>query len=198
MPRGTARAPAEQRRAEILASAEACFTKSGYHATTIDDIAQRCGLSKGAIYWHFPGKRELFLALFDAYRERLVEVRRGASETASASEGLRRSADLALLEITDVVPLVELTLEYMAHASRDKDLRDRFRAMYQEMASILVEQVERGQRDGTFRPFNPEAVARMLVALEDGLLMQVAAFPDLDLASALKESMEMVLKGLEK
>jgi AcrR family transcriptional regulator len=194
----TARAPAEQRRAEILRAAEVCFTERGYHGTTIDEIAERCGLSKGAIYWHFPGKRELFLAIFDDYRRLLVEVRRRAREAPSASDGLRRFAQLALVdEATELVPLVELTLEYVAHASRDEDLRDRFRLMYQDLTAIVVDQVERGLKEGTFRAVDPEVVAGLIVSFGDGLLMQKIALPELDLARVVREGLEIVLTGLE-
>jgi AcrR family transcriptional regulator len=198
MARGTARAPAEQRREEILRAAETCFTERGYHGTTIDHIAERCGLSKGAIYWHFPGKRELFLALFDHYREMLVEVRRSVGAAASAADGLRSFARGAFFELTDMVSLAELTLEYMAHASRDEEVRARFRLMYEDLKAIVVELVERGLQDGTFRDVDPESVARVLTALGDGLLMQKIAFPDLDLPRAVRDSLELMLKGIEK
>ena len=57
------RAP-EASRDAILDAALRCFAKRGYHETSVDDIAERARLSKGAIYWHFAGKRELFLAWF--------------------------------------------------------------------------------------------------------------------------------------
>lgn len=198
MARGTARAPAEQRRDEILRAAETCFTERGYHGTTVDDIAERCGLSKGAIYWHFPGKRELFLALFDQYREMLVEVRRSAAATASAPDGLRSILRHAIFGLTDVVSLVELVLEYMAHASRDEELRARFRLMYEDLEAIAVEQVERGVKDGAFRDVDPETVARVLTSFADGLLMQKIVFPDLDLPRALRDGLELMLRGIEK
>jgi AcrR family transcriptional regulator len=196
--RGTARAPAEQRRDEILRAAEACFAERGYHGTTIDHIAERCGLSKGAIYWYFPGKRELFLALFDRYRERLVEVRRSAAATASAPDGLRSMMDNSIFGVTDVVSLVEPVLEYMAHASRDEELRARFRLMYEDFQAIAVEQVERGVKDGAFSEVDAGTVARVLASLVDGLLMQKAAFPELDLPRALRDSVEIVLRGIER
>jgi AcrR family transcriptional regulator len=195
--RGTARAPAEQRREEILRAAEACFNERGYHETTIDDIAARAGLSKGAIYWHFPGKRELFLALFDRYRGMLLEARGSVAEAPTASDGLRRFADVAMFELTDLVPLVELGLEYLAHASRDEEMRSRFRSLYTDLCAIVLEQLERGMRDGSFVAVDAQASARSLVALADGLLVQKVVFPDLDLAAAVHDGVELVLRGLE-
>ena len=62
MARRGPRVSTEARREEILKAAYTCFSRGGYHATTIDDIALEAGLSKGAVYWHFEGKWELFLA----------------------------------------------------------------------------------------------------------------------------------------
>jgi AcrR family transcriptional regulator len=72
MARRAARRAPEISRGEILDAALACFTARGYHETSVDDIAERAGLSKGAIYWHFAGKRELFLALIDHFSERAL------------------------------------------------------------------------------------------------------------------------------
>ena len=47
----------------MLAEARRIFLKIGYQATTLDDVAAAAGFTKGAVYWHFPNKRALFLAL---------------------------------------------------------------------------------------------------------------------------------------
>ncbi|MCK4832919.1 MAG: TetR/AcrR family transcriptional regulator, partial [Anaerolineales bacterium] len=53
-----------ERKQQIFQAALACFGRKGYHLTTMDDIVQESGLSKGALYWYFEGKKELFLSLF--------------------------------------------------------------------------------------------------------------------------------------
>ncbi|MER3460463.1 MAG: TetR family transcriptional regulator, partial [candidate division GAL15 bacterium] len=53
----------ERTRARILEAARRVFARSGYHGTLMDQVAQEAGLSKGALYVHFPSKEELFLAL---------------------------------------------------------------------------------------------------------------------------------------
>ena len=68
---------------EILGAARRCFSEAGYHETRVDEIARRAGLSKGAIYWYFNGKRELFLALFERYLEELAAQRYVAAGSAT-------------------------------------------------------------------------------------------------------------------
>src|ERR1051326_9396768 len=55
----------QQRRAQILNAAMTCFSRQGYHATSMDDVVRESGLSVGAIYSYFASKEDLFLALSD-------------------------------------------------------------------------------------------------------------------------------------
>ena len=76
-----ARLPRSQRRAQLLAAAQAVFTANGYHAASMDEIAERAGVSKPVLYQHFPGKLELYLALLDTQTEALAGVVRAALES---------------------------------------------------------------------------------------------------------------------
>jgi TetR/AcrR family transcriptional regulator, repressor for uid operon len=55
------------RRDQIIAAAAECFAKAGYHATTMADISEAAGVSKGTPYVYFPGKEALFIALYDEW-----------------------------------------------------------------------------------------------------------------------------------
>lgn len=67
------RLSAEQRRAEILDAALEVFAERGYHAASIDEIAQAARISKALVHEHFESKRELHLSLIDFYAQRLFE-----------------------------------------------------------------------------------------------------------------------------
>ncbi|MBI1377042.1 MAG: TetR family transcriptional regulator [Frankiales bacterium] len=57
---------AEASRAALVAAARACFTESGYDATTVAEVLRRAGMARGALYHYFPGgKAELFAAVYD-------------------------------------------------------------------------------------------------------------------------------------
>jgi len=55
------------RRDQITAAAAECFARAGYHATTMADIAEAAGVSKGTPYLYFPGKEALFIALYEEW-----------------------------------------------------------------------------------------------------------------------------------
>lgn len=52
-------------RAKLLEAARDIFIATGYRGATLDSIAARAGFTKGAVYWHFPNKQALFLALVE-------------------------------------------------------------------------------------------------------------------------------------
>ena len=72
------RLTAEERRTGILDSALAVFSESGYHSSSIDDIAREAGVSKALIYEHFASKQELYADLI-ARNARELTQRIGAA-----------------------------------------------------------------------------------------------------------------------
>jgi AcrR family transcriptional regulator len=76
-PRGN-RLPRHERRRQLLDAALEVFVSRGYHATAMDEIAERAGVSKPVLYQHFPGKLELYLALLDESVDTLVAAVRDA------------------------------------------------------------------------------------------------------------------------
>src|SRR5947209_9759624 len=76
------RLPRSARRKQLLAAAQEVFVAQGYHAAAMDDIAERAGVSKPVLYQHFPGKRELYLALLEEHVSELgVRVREAMDRT---------------------------------------------------------------------------------------------------------------------
>ena len=100
MPKLAERARAA-RRDQIVAAAAACFARSGYHATTMADIAEAAGVSKGTPYLYFPGKEALFAALHDEWDCGLAA--RVNAAVAALSESARRSPRQVLQAIASGV-----------------------------------------------------------------------------------------------
>ena len=76
--RRTSRLPRGARRLQLLRAAQDVFVAQGFHAAAMDDIADRAGVSKPVLYQHFPGKRELYLALLEQQVTELTDREREA------------------------------------------------------------------------------------------------------------------------
>ncbi len=72
----------QQRHQRILDAAVTVFSTKGYHGTLVDEIAAEADTSKGGVYFHFPNKQAIFLALLD----RLAAILRDRVEAAVADE----------------------------------------------------------------------------------------------------------------
>jgi AcrR family transcriptional regulator len=82
------RLPAEQRRTQLLEVAIEIFAERGFHATSMDDIAEAAGVTKPVLYQHFPSKRALYRELLDDVDRQLTE--RLVVATAAATSGRER------------------------------------------------------------------------------------------------------------
>jgi TetR/AcrR family fatty acid metabolism transcriptional regulator len=78
----------EATRGRILDAALSVFSRKGYHDASVDDIVTESQTSKGSVYFHFPNKQELFLALVDKFAN-LLE-RRVDEAIAGEQAGIRR------------------------------------------------------------------------------------------------------------
>jgi TetR/AcrR family fatty acid metabolism transcriptional regulator len=62
-----AESPERRTRERILDAAIRVFSRKGYHDTRVDEIVDESQTSKGAVYFHFPSKEQIFLALVDEF-----------------------------------------------------------------------------------------------------------------------------------
>ena len=103
----------ENTRGKILDAALGIFASKGYHDTRMDEIVGESGTSKGSIYFHFPNKERLFLALVDQFAnllerkvtESIGQQQEGMARVAAALEAIvetfgryRRPAKLLLIQ----------------------------------------------------------------------------------------------------
>lgn len=65
----TQRMPREARRRQLLTAAHQVFVARGFHGASMDEIAEVAEVSKPVLYQHFPGKRELYIALLDEHMD---------------------------------------------------------------------------------------------------------------------------------
>jgi AcrR family transcriptional regulator len=130
-----------ERRAEILAAALACFARTGFHATTMAEVAEAAEVSKGTPYLYFPSKEELFIALHDEW-DCGLSGRVGAEVGALSDQG-RNSPRRVLLAVAQAVGA-----HVVDHADTCRVLMEaRTLAAYQPQIAAAVEaSEERSQR----------------------------------------------------
>lgn len=98
------RLPKAQRREQLMDTARSVFVEQGYHAASMDDIAECAGVSKPLLYQHFPSKLDLYLAILD-----------------SGIDSLLATSDASLTNITDNKQRVRATIRSYLEFVDDPD-----------------------------------------------------------------------------
>jgi AcrR family transcriptional regulator len=131
----------EQTRQELLTAAEACFVTRGFHATSVDEVAERAGYTKGAIYSNFAAKEDLFLAVYERRVEQtLTEVVPGARR-AGPERALDQLATATIQRRDRDDGWLAVFFEFWAHVLRHPELRDRFAAIHARILEPLADAV---------------------------------------------------------
>ncbi|MDO5053084.1 MAG: helix-turn-helix domain-containing protein [Pseudoclavibacter sp.] len=165
-------AKGEASRREILAAAGEVFARHGYAGARMDEIVRATGMTKGAVYFHFPAKRELARAVVDEHKRRWLALAAerldGPQAPSAAPERLRAVAEL-LVELTTASgsgwDAVRLANQIRAEAGEESET-----GPVHEWVELLAGVVERGQAEGSLRPEpSPRDAAVILVGAFDGL-----------------------------
>src|SRR5438128_7892445 len=91
-PEGRPRLAASARRAQLVEVGRTVFAERGYEATSVEEIAERAGISKPIVYEHFGGKEGLYAVIVDREVEHIVSRIVEAISTGSARERLEQAA----------------------------------------------------------------------------------------------------------
>jgi AcrR family transcriptional regulator len=161
----------EQTRQELVSAAEACFVSRGFHASSVDQVAERAGYTKGAVYSNFASKEDLFFAVYERRVEQVLTVvpalRQAGAEHAFDSLATatidRRDRDDGWLAVF---------FEFWGHVVRHPELRERFAAIHARFLEPLAEAVRQLADDrglALSAEVNASQVALAWNAMEIGL-----------------------------
>jgi AcrR family transcriptional regulator len=195
-----ARAERRDARQELLSAAAAVFAVRGFHDASIDEVAEHAGYSKGAVYWYFAGKDDLFLALAEEHIDRpmreMIELLRSAPANQDmAPEASRRFAEL----LAGQRKWLLLDNEYWLQAVRDPDLRRRYAKHRRELRAALGSALAyRAETLGVGQTgVDPERIATAIMALSVGLAQQALVDPRAVPDDLLGETIVLIYKGLQ-
>jgi AcrR family transcriptional regulator len=166
----------EETREQVLAAAARVFARRGFHGTSLEAIAEEAGFSRGAVYYNYADKEELFLELLDRRcAERAEDLRQvfaegDADDVAATSRQAQLAAQRALDAMTGDPEWRALYMEFLAHAARDPRFRRAFARRTDQMRGALEEVVvDRTRPVADALAMEPKQLAIVIDALGTGL-----------------------------
>jgi TetR/AcrR family acrAB operon transcriptional repressor len=188
-------------RHQLLDAAEHLFQARGVSHTSLQDIAQAAGVTRGAIYWHFKDKADLFNAMMERVTLPMEESAHRLDTTTDPVEGIRISMIDALNKVTQdqqvsrVFDIAMHRVEYIGEmrAVQDKHLAVRDECLLHVQSSLRQAARLRGIR----LPMPAMTAAHGLHALVDGLIQNWLLSPGaFDLVLTGRRALESYLVGL--
>jgi AcrR family transcriptional regulator len=170
---------ARTRRLLMAAAAKVC-AKHGLQQTSVDEVAEQAGYTKGAFYANFASKEELFLAMLDErFAERLQEIDRVMTGTGEPEDMARRAGvDFARYLAADP-EWQRLFFEFSAHAARNPEFREELVTRYRSLRSRIAELFRRRAEElGVDSPVPYEDLALMCFAMGNGFALERLLEPD--------------------
>jgi len=158
----------EDARRKILDAALAAAKEKGWQALTLDEIAQRVGVTKGALYAYFENRdvlfRELILEVFTQFRNELIEA---LSDNPEMPLLLERLSDLIFVRQKQYMSLF---VEMAASVAKDPVLKEQFIGIYAKNSGLVGDLIALRQAEGKLKKsIDPYELARAIVALAIGL-----------------------------
>jgi TetR/AcrR family transcriptional regulator, acrAB operon repressor len=167
---------AQETRNRILDTAELVFHERGVSRTSLAEIADAAGLTRGAIYWHFRNKADLFDAMMSRVTLPLEEMAQRAGDAALTDPlAFVRECALNVLLRTAADPQCRRVFEIMCHKCEYVDEMTLLKARHIECRTACLTEMERGFVNAIARGqlasgSDPRRAALGLSALIDGLI----------------------------
>lgn len=191
-------------RNRILDTAERVFIRKGVSRTSLADVADAAGVTRGAIYWHFKNKADLFDAMMQRVSLPMEEmVARAGDENLEDPLAYVRHCALAVLERVTTDPQSQRVAEISRYKVEYADEMEPLRARHIECRTQCLGRIERGLRNAANRGLlatsvNPRLAAVGLHALVDGLITNWVLDPKyVPLAKTAEPLIDGYLDGLK-
>jgi AcrR family transcriptional regulator len=165
----------DRTRSKLLEAARSLIREKGHEHTTLDAIAERAGMTTGAIYGNFKNRDELFLALGQTYWPPIKpKVRLGAT----FPEIMRALADATLAAIPDRRAVAVGRLTGLAYALTHEELRSKV-TEFTAQSYAFGEQWLRSVTNEEDLPMPADQLVRVIHVLTEGLVFQRLLTPEL-------------------
>jgi TetR/AcrR family transcriptional regulator, repressor for uid operon len=167
------------RRSEILAAAQRCFVRSGFHGASMQDICNEAGMSPGNLYRYFPSKEALMAGIAERDRAEVAQEFASADLSRGFFAVLEGMAYHHFSERPD--EQVKLCTEVMSEARRNPEIARISAAFDADVKKWLIDLLHAAADRGDIaRDLDFDAAATMLIVIADGIWWRRALEPGFD------------------
>lgn len=160
----------DQRREQILDAALNVIVRKGYEKSRIDDIVAESSLSKGAIYWYYKSKKQVYLDLVNHWVFRYSATLNHIIEEGSAADQLRGLFNYFTTQFHEDQEVFRALIEFWSLAGRDAEFRKKLDKVYTELLTLIETILQTGIQSGEFKDLDVHIAALSIMVNIEGIV----------------------------
>ncbi len=169
----------ETRQQQILLAARTIFATQGLAEARMDDVAQRCGLSKGTLYLYYKNKDDLIAGLLEStFNDLLIQLQALVDLEHSTKERLLIMTQQMIAYLQQDTSTLNIAYEFYAVASRQPAVRAFLKDYFAAYRRILATLLEQGITRCEYPVMDTDQPATLLIAVLEGLTLLWFTAPD--------------------
>ncbi len=155
---------------KILDAAFSVFVNNGFKDTTMSHIVEKSGLSKGAIYYYYGSKKDLFISLIDHWEVfSFPDFYSKSKKNESAEDTLKRFATTVYEVYCNKPDIFLAEIEFWSLANKDKQINHRSKLLYDKILKLFELVLNKGIRTGEFKKLDSKVVSVELLSIFQGI-----------------------------
>ena len=184
----------------ILDAALSLFVKNGYSQTSMDDIVNLSGLSKGAIYHHYSSKKVLFLSLIDYWETfYFKDILNKNISDCNPDDLLREISQNVVIAFKSKKNIFLAELEFWSLSNYDNDVRERIKLLYVKLLKLFKGIVRKGIDDKLYKNLNVDVAAlSIMTSLQGVIWFSIFEESTISAEQYLNDVIEFIIFGFKK
>ncbi|MCX8094833.1 MAG: TetR/AcrR family transcriptional regulator [Caldisericia bacterium] len=187
---------------KIIEVATYLFNDNGYDKTSVQDICEKAGVSKGAFFHHFPTKEFLFLEILNEFLEklekRMIDIEKKSDNIPQAMIQMTK-----ILEEIFIISEGKLTifLEFMKQSEKNEEIMKNLSIQFKKYENYVENLIEKGKREGSIRDdINSKFFSSLIVSLSIGMIFRKSLFKNdkLDSLNSSKKLLDFILNSIKR
>ncbi len=160
-----------QRKEQIMDAALKVIISKGYDNSRMDDIVDLSSMSKGAIYWYYKSKKEIYLNLVNYWVIKYSTViNHIVEEDDSPAEQLKDVFEYFILQYEQDPSAFKALVEFWSLAGRDKDFQKKLDKVYSNFLEFLERIINKGVKSGEFKNLDVRITALSIMVNIEGII----------------------------
>jgi AcrR family transcriptional regulator len=190
----------DKRKQQILDAALEIIVEKGYEGSSMSDIVVKSKLSKGAIYWYYSSKKEVYLSLVNHWvRQYSPTLNHIVEDNQLASIQLRDLFNYFINQYEKNPNVFKALAEFWSIAGRDSDFKDKFDKVYSEFLGIVENIIVNGIKNKEFKNVDTKIAAiSIMVNIESTIWFTLFENYGITSKKYMETITDFILAGLKK